>query len=337
MKKTSLFIVFIVGILLFFILEISFGNAAISWRDIRSFFTGNLDSSNQSYTIIYQLRFPRALTALLVGSSLATAGLLMQTFFRNPLAGPSILGISSGSSLGVAVVTLASGSVMFSSLGERMTIFLAALFGALVVLVIIIGVSKFIKQSVTLLIVGLMISYLTSALVSVLQFNATESSVKAFVVWGMGNFSNADWGIWWFILISFLLSLILLFFIFKDLNVLLLGDRYAKSMGVNTKRVKLVIILIAGIIVAVSTAFCGPIAFIGLAVPHLARGIFKTGDHRITVPATILLGGFLGLAADFVSRMPWTEGGLPLNTVTAMIGAPVVIVYILKNSKRGYF
>ncbi len=331
MRKSLFYIVVICGIISLFLLEITFGNALVSWQDLADFFSRKLTNGSPSFQIIYHLRFPRAMTAFFVGSSLALAGLLMQTFFRNPLAGPSILGISSGASLGVAVATLITGNSAFVGWGERTTVFFAAFVGALGVLVVIIGISRFIKHTVTLLIVGLMISYLTSAVVSVLQFNASESNVKAFVVWGMGTFANADWQIVGFIAIAFLLSLALVAAIFKDLNVLLLGERYAKSMGVDIHKVKFILILVAGIIVAVSTAFCGPIAFVGLAVPHLARGIFQSGDHRVTVPATLFLGGFLGLAADFLSRMPWTEGGLPLNTVMAMVGAPVVIRYILKN------
>lgn len=335
MKKSIINILLLFAIAFIFILEIGFGNAGNAWQELGLFFEGKLDEQNQWYTILLHLRIPRALTALFVGSSLALGGLLMQTLFRNPLAGPSILGVSSGASLGVALFTLATGSYVFSGLGERTVIFVSALAGSLVVLFIILGIAKYVKHTVTLLIVGLMISYITSAIVSVLQYQASESSLKAFVVWGMGSFANTDWNILWFLIGVLLISIILVLSIFKHLNILLLGENYAQSMGVNYNRVKLIIIIVSGLVVSVSTAFCGPIAFLGLAVPHLARSIHNTSDHRLILPTTILLGGALGLLADLVSRMPWTTGGLPLNTVMAMIGAPIVIVYILKNSRRG--
>ena len=297
------------------------------------------DDSNEIWTnIVWQSRLPQAMTAIAAGAGLAVSGLQMQTVFRNPLAGPSVLGISNGSALGVAIVVLLSGQlsgVALSRLGYvgDVTMSVAAIVGALAVLLFILWVSQKVKGNVTLLIIGVMIGYLANAIIGVLKFLAPEEDVKSFVVWGLGSFSrvSGDEMILFVVLMAILIPLS--FLLVKAMNILLLGDRYAANLGLNVKQARMLVIISSGVLVAIVTAYCGPIMFIGLAVPHLARSIFHTSDHRILMPATAVCGALLALFCNLVARMPGFEGALPVNSVTALVGAPVIAVVLFRKRK----
>ncbi len=336
-KFILFFIILILLSILLLITELAFGSVNIPLSDVLNVLLGKPASKESWGIIILDSRLPRALTAIVAGGGLAVSGLLMQTFFRNALAGPSVLGITSGSSLGVAFVLLITGGLSFSgsSLGLGLAVSLAALGGAFAVLTLVIIVARYLRDPVTLLIFGLMLGYITSAMVSVMQFSASDSSLKSFVLWGMGSFADTSWSDFGILLIGVIIGIILIFTFLRHLNVLLLGEEYASSMGVPVKRIRLMIILSTGILAGIITAFCGPVAFLGLAVPHLSRGLFKTSNHYILLPGVILCGIVLGLACDLISRMPWTDGGLPLNAVTGIVGAPVVIYIILKRRRTG--
>ena len=288
--------------------------------------------------IIWKSRLPQVFTAIAAGAGLAVSGLQMQTVFRNPLAGPSVLGISNGSALGVAFVVLLSGrigGVALSRLGYLgdAAMSVAAIIGALAVMLLIVWISQKVKGNVTLLIIGVMIGYLATAIIGVLKFLSPEEDVKSFVVWGLGSFSrvSGDEMVLFIILMAILLPLSCL--LVKSMNLLLLGDRYAANLGLNIRRARLLVILSSGILVAIVTAYCGPIMFIGLAVPHLARAVFRTSDHRILMPATALCGAALALVCNFIARMPGFEGALPVNSVTALVGAPVIAAVLFRKRK----
>ncbi len=296
---------------------------------------------NEIWTnIVLSSRLPQALTAIMAGAGLAVSGLQMQTVFRNPLAGPSVLGISNGSALGVAIVVLLSGQlggVALSRLGYygEAAMSIAAIVGAMAVLLLIMWVAQKVKGHVTLLIIGVMIGYLANAVIGVLKFLAPEEDVKAFVVWGLGSFSrvSGDEMLLFILLMCILLPLACL--LVKPMNLLLLGDRYAANLGLNIKRSRMLVIISSGVLVAIVTAYCGPIMFIGLAVPHLARAIFRTSDHRILMPATAFCGSALALLCNLIARMPGFEGALPVNSVTALVGAPVIAMVIFRRRKDG--
>ena len=297
--------------------------------------------NNEIWTnIVLNSRLPQALTAIMAGAGLAVSGLQMQTVFRNPLAGPSVLGISNGSALGVAIVVLLSGQlggVALSRLGYygEAAMSIAAIVGAMAVLLLIMWVAQKVKGHVTLLIIGVMIGYLANAVIGVLKFLAPEEDVKAFVVWGLGSFSrvSGDEMLLFVLLMCILLPLACL--LVKPMNLLLLGDRYAANLGLNIKRSRMLVIISSGVLVAIVTAYCGPIMFIGLAVPHLARAIFRTSDHRILMPATAFCGSALALLCNLIARMPGFEGALPVNSVTALVGAPVIAMVIFRRRKDG--
>ena len=289
--------------------------------------------------IIWKSRLPQVLTAIVAGAGLAVSGLQMQTVFRNPLAGPSVLGISNGSALGVAFVVLLSGKiggVALSRLGYfgDAAMSVAAIVGALAVMLLILWVAQKVKGNVTLLIIGVMIGYLANAIIGVLKFLAPDEDVKSFVVWGLGSFSrvSGDEMILFVVLMCILLPLS--FLLVKPMNLMLLGDRYAANLGLNIRRARMLVIVSAGVLVAIVTAYCGPIMFIGLAVPHLARTIFRSSDHRILMPATALCGALLALVCNFIARMPGFEGALPVNSVTALVGAPVIAAVIFGRRKN---
>lgn len=309
---------------------------------IDSSFDRTADSSAQNViwtNIIWQSRLPQALTSLLAGAGLAVSGLQMQTVFRNPLAGPSVLGVSNGASLGVALVVLLSsslGGVALSRLGyvgdAAMTI--AAIIGALAVLALIIFISYYTNGSVTLLIIGVMTGYLANAVIGVLKFFSAEEDVKAYVVWGLGCFSQTSGTqlVIFAVLMVILLPLSML--LVKTMNILLLGDNYAHNLGVDIRRARMAVIVSSGLLAAIVTAYCGPIMFIGLAVPHLVRALFRTSDHCVTMPGTLLTGAALALACNVLARFPGFEGALPVNSVTALVGAPVIAAVIFRRGSR---
>lgn len=328
----------IVSIIAFLILNLLLGTVKIPVGDIIGILTGE-ESDNRIWTnIILKSRLPQSLTAMMAGAGLGVSGLLMQTVFRNPLAGPSVLGISSGASLGVACVVLLSGSiggVALSKLGVigEVTITLSAIVGSLLIMALIAFVAQKVRGNVTLLIIGVMIGYIANAIIGVLKFFSAEEDIRAYVIWGLGSFSRVSGGQTWVFIVLMLIILPLAFFLIKTLNLLLLGDSYARNLGLNIKRARLLGIGCSGILVAVVTAYCGPIVFLGLAVPHICRGLFHTSNHATILPASLLGGASLALLCNLIARLPGFEGALPVNSVTALVGAPVVM-WVLFNKRK---
>lgn len=323
-----------------FFLNLLLGSVHIPFDDVWSVLFGNTDNTVWQ-NIIWKSRVPQSLTALVAGAGLSVSGLQMQTVFRNPLAGPSVLGISSGASLGVACVVLLSGTfggVALSKLGFMgdVALSIAAIVGSLAVMSLIVYVSQKVKGNVTLLIIGVMIGYVANAIIGVLKFLSVEEDIRAYVIWGLGSFSRVSGDQITLFVILMLVLIPLSFLLIKTMNLLLLGEGYARNLGLNIERARLLVISCSGILVAIVTAYCGPIMFIGLAVPHLARAIFRTSDHRILMPATVIVGALLALICNLVARMPGFEGALPVNSVTALVGAPVVAVVLFKKRKQDY-
>ena len=336
--KASKFIILVVAIAVLLVLNLLLGTVRIPVGEILTILMGG-DAAEVPTNIVLQSRLPQALTAIVAGAGLSVSGLQMQTVFRNPLAGPSVLGISNGSALGVAFVVLLSGrigGVALSRLGYLgdAAMSVAAIVGSLAVLLLILWVSQKVKGNVTLLIIGVMIGYLANAIIGVLKFLSPEEDVKAFVVWGLGSFSrvSGDEMVLFIVLMCILLPLACL--LVKDMNLMLLGDRYAANLGLNIRRSRMLVIISSGILVAIVTAYCGPIMFIGLAVPHLARALFRTSDHRLLMPATALCGAVLALLCNLIARMPGFEGALPVNSVTALVGAPVIAAVLFGKRKN---
>jgi iron complex transport system permease protein len=336
MKLLYKFILLFLASLAFFVLNLLLGTVKIPIDAVLSILMGDGSQSEIWSNIIWSSRVPQALTATVAGAGLAVSGLQMQTVFRNPLAGPSVLGISNGASLGVAFIVLMSGSlggVALSRLGYLgdAAMSIAAIVGSLAVMALILYVSQKVKGNVTLLIIGVMIGYLATAIIGVLKFFSAEEDVKAYVVWGLGSFArvSGDQMMLFVGLMTGLLPLSML--LCKTMNLLLLGDYYASNLGLNLKRARLLVISCSGILVAIVTAYCGPIMFIGLAVPHLCRAIFQTSDHRVLMPATMLTGACLALICNLVARMPGFEGALPVNSVTALVGAPIIASVLFRR------
>ena len=323
-----------------FVLNLSLGTIAIPFRDVVDILLGHDTGGSEIWrNIVWKSRYPQTITALVAGAGLSISGLLMQTVFRNPLAGPSELGISSGASLGVATLVLLSGSISQRALirmgfvGE-MAVSVAALLGALAVMGIIMIMSEKVKGNVVLLIMGVMIGYIANAIIGVLKFFSNDEDVRSYVVWGLGSFSKVSGDRVTTFVLLMLVLIPLSFPLIKTLNLLLLGENYARSLGLNYKRARHRVIFCSCLLTAIVTAYCGPIVFIGLAVPHLCRTIFATSNHRILMPAVTLVGALLALICSVIARMPGFEGALPINSVTALIGAPIVI-WVLFNRRRG--
>ncbi len=330
------FVLLVVSIVVLFVLNLLLGTVPISVADVLHSLLGGGAVNEIHRNIILSSRVPQALTAVVAGAGLAVSGLQMQTVFRNPLAGPSVLGISNGASLGVACVVLMSGSlggVALSRLGYLgdAAMSVAAIVGALAVMALILYVSQKVKGNVTLLIIGVMIGYLATAVIGVLKFFSAEEDIKAYVVWGLGSFArvSGDQMMLFVALMAVLLPLSML--LVKTMNLLLLGDSYARNLGLNLRRARLQVIGCSGVLVAIVTAYCGPIMFIGLAVPHLCRAIFRSSDHRILMPGTLLTGASLALLCSLIARMPGFEGALPVNSVTALVGAPIIASVLFRR------
>ena len=329
-------VLLLLSILLLFVLNLLLGTVRIPVSDVVATLMGSQEVSEIHRNIIWSSRVPQALTAMVAGAGLAVSGLQMQTVFRNPLAGPSVLGISNGASLGVACVVLMSGSlggVALSRLGYigDVAMSVAAIVGSLAVMALILYVSQKVKGNVTLLIIGVMIGYLATAVIGVLKFFSAEEDIKAYVVWGLGSFSRVSGNqmVLFVVLMAILLPMSML--LVKTMNLLLLGDGYARNLGLNIRRARMLVILCSGVLVAIVTAYCGPIMFIGLAVPHLCRAIFRSSDHRILMPGTLLAGAALALLCNLIARMPGFEGALPVNSVTALVGAPVIASVLFRR------
>jgi len=290
-------------------------------------------------SIVLNFRLPRALTATLAGAALGVSGLQMQTLFRNPLADPFVLGVSSGASLGVALVVLSVGVagsaplLAVSGLLSNVSLVLAACGGAAAVLLIVLLLARHVQSSVTLLIIGLMIGYLTSAIVSLLLYFSIADRIQAYITWTFGSFGGVTWSQMRVLAPTVLVGLGLAFTLAKSLNALLLGEAYAHSMGLPVKQARFRIITSAAVLAGAVTAFCGPIAFLGIAVPHFCRSLFATSDHRLLVPAVILMGALGALGADLIAQVPGSDTVLPLNAVMSLLGAPVVVWIILRRSR----
>lgn len=330
------------AVVLLFLLNLSLGSVSIPLRSIWNILWGlDGDESFIWHNIIWKSRMPQALTATVAGAGLSVSGLQMQTVFRNPLAGPSVLGVSSGASLGVAFVVLLSGSLggrALSQLGAvgEVALTLAAIGGALAVMALIVYAARKVHGHVTLLIIGVMIGYVANAVIGVLKFFSVEEDIRAYVIWGLGSFARVSGNqVTVFVCIMAVL-LPLSFLLAKTLNLLLLGDAYARNLGLNIRQARLWVIGCSGILVAIVTAYCGPIAFLGLAVPHLCRGIFRTSDHRVLLPASLLTGSALALLCHLIARLPGFEGALPVNSVTALVGAPVVVSVLFKKRRNDW-
>lgn len=341
-KQTLLFYPSLsVLLLLLFFGSLAYGAVSIPVGSVIDILAGN-DTGNLAWEhIVIQSRLPQALTAVLAGASLAVSGLLLQTLFRNPLAGPSILGISDGANLGVAAVLLyfggSLGRIADSSVNGYLAVILAAFAGAGAVLGLIIYFSSKVKNNVMLLIIGIMIGYLASSLISILNYYASTDKVHAFVMWGLGNFSGVSLDQLPFFSLCTGAGLFLSILLIKPLNALLLGEMYAANLGIRVKQVRMLILVCTGLLAATTTAFCGPISFIGLAVPHIARLALGSSNHKMLLPVTLLAGSCVALLCNLLMVVPGSNQILPLNAVTPMLGAPVIIYVILNRKNIQYF
>lgn len=321
-------------ICLLLMLNLLVGSVAIPTHDVLAILSGQDVGKPSWQFIILQSRLPQALTALLCGAALSTSGLLLQTSFQNPLAGPSIFGINSGAALGVALVMLLLGgsvSTTLFSVGGAWAVLLAAFVGAMAVTGIIFMFAQWVKSSVMLLIIGMMIGYLASSAIALLNFFATQEGVKSFTMWGMGNFGGVSLSQLPMFTGAIVIGLVGSVLLIKPLNALLLGETYARNLGVNVRTMRSWLLVITGWLTAVTTAYCGPVAFIGLAVPHLARLVIGTDNHLQLLPITMAMGALIALLCQLVCVLPGSQGILPLNAVTPLIGAPVIIYIIWKR------
>lgn len=332
--RNVLFILLVFSALFLFLLDVFYGSVSIAGNDILKALIHPSGTENE--IIILKFRLPKAATALLVGFALSLSGLQMQTVFRNPMAGPDVLGISSGAGLGVAIVILGfasyftAGSV--SSAGNWI-LAAAAWMGAGAILLLIMIISARVRDIMTILILGIMLSGGISAIVTVMQYFSSETMLRAYVIWTMGSLGNLSSGQLLVLSITICAGIILSLVTMKMMNALLLGENYALSLGVNVKAARLVIFVSTSILAGSVTAFCGPIGFIGIAVPHIVRMIFRTSDHRVLIPGTLLAGGSVMLLSDIISQLPGSESVLPVNAVTSFIGIPVVIWVIFRNRR----
>ncbi|MDR0364169.1 MAG: iron ABC transporter permease [Bacteroidales bacterium] len=331
-RNALLFSLLLCCAVLLFLLDLMFGSTPLPFDEIIKIITGASDSSSSYYRIFFKLRLPEAIAATAAGAALSVSGLSMQTLFRNPLADPSILGVSAGASLGVAIVTLVVGNSLNSFFGNSVTLLFSAFFGASLILFLMTILARRVSGT-TLLLVGVIAGYTVGAITGILQFFATKEGLQTFIVWGMGSFKNIPMPRALLTMVASAVLLIITFFQSKGLNAFVMGEEYALNSGTNVKRLMVVNVLLSGALVAVITSFCGTIAFVGLMVPHFARMIFKAFDHRILIPASIVIGIALMLLCDLVASLPGTDHVLPVNAVTSIIGAPIVIFLILKRKK----
>ncbi len=333
-RNILLFICLATSILLLFGLNLTTGSVQIPFADVLDILCGRFAGKESWEYIILENRLPQTLTAILCGASLSVCGLMLQTAFRNPLAGPDVFGISSGAGLGVALVMLLLGGTVSTSIftvSGFLAILTAAFVGAIAVTALILFLSTLVRNSVLLLIVGIMVGYVSSSAVSLLNFFASEEGVKSYMVWGMGNFGGVSMNHIPLFSILCLIGIIASFLLVKPLNILLLGPQYAESLGISTRQIRNILLVVVGLLTAITTAFCGPISFIGLAIPHIARLLFRTENHQILLPGTVLSGAVIALLCNFICYLPGELGIIPLNAVTPLIGAPVIIYVIIQR------
>jgi len=329
------FLLLLAVLVLCFFINLSLGSISIPIKSIFNSLFGTIENSTWE-VIISDYRLPKALTAILVGSGLGISGLLMQTLFRNPLAGPFVLGISSGASLGVALVILGSGlfgGLFATVLISKWSIVIASSLGSFLVLLAVLAVSSKVRDTMAILIIGLMFGSITAAVVSVLSYFSSAEQLQQYIFWGFGSLSNLSWSELLIFFIIYLIGIALSIASVKGLNSLLLGDNYAKSLGLNLKQSRFILILATSLIAGTITAFAGPIAFIGLAIPHLTRQIFKSSNHKVLIPAVFLFGAIVMLICDSIAQLPGSDYTLPINAITALVGAPVVIWLLVRQRK----
>lgn len=325
------FIVLILVLILCFFANISLGSVSIPFKTILESLIGSTDNY-----IIQNYRLPKAFTAILVGSGLGISGLLMQTLFRNPLAGPFVLGITSGASLGVALIILGAGvfgGTLAGLLVSKWSIVIAASLGSFLVLLAVLIVSSRVRDTMAILIIGLMFGSITSAVVSVLSYFSSAEQLQQYIFWGFGSLGNLSWKELGVFFIIYLIGLLLSIISIKGLNTLLLGENYAKSLGLNLKQSRFIIIIATSLLAGTITAFAGPIAFIGLAIPHITRQVFNTANHKVLLPAVFLFGAIIMLICDSIAQLPTSDYTLPINAITSLIGAPVVIWLLVRKRK----
>lgn len=330
------FVVLLVLLLAFFILNISLGSVAIPIDEvIKAIFGGNAAKNTWNF-IILDYRLPKALTAIMAGGGLAVSGLLMQTLFRNPLAGPFVLGLSSGASLGVAILILGAGAFggfLGNALLSEWSLVIASALGSFLVLLAVLAVTFRVKDTMAILIIGLMFGSVTAAVVAVLSYFSNAEKLQQYIFWSFGSLGNMSWESVLILSFCTLIGLFIAFASSKSLNALLLGENYAKSMGLRIKRTTFLIIIATSVLAGGITAFAGPIAFVGLAVPHMVRQYFKTSNHLILIPAVLLFGSVLLLICDTIAQLPFSQYTLPINSITSLIGAPVVIWLLVRKRK----
>jgi iron complex transport system permease protein len=343
-KRLGIIFVFsitIIAIVVLTLILLCTGAVKIPIYEVFNVLTGGTASKHSWEIIMMESRLPMAITAILAGSGLSVAGLLMQTIFRNPLAGPSVLGVSSGASLGVAIVMLSSATIFHDWISASASGYIGALIGALVgagsVLLLLLLFSSVLRNSVLLLIVGMMVSYLTSSVISLLNFFAAAEGVKSFVVWGLGSYSSVLRSQLPVFSLLTILLLISSWFFAKPLNALLLGDRYAENLGYSIKRLRALLLIVSGSLTAIITSFCGPIGFLGLVVPHIARMLIRSSDHFILIPMTAVCGIFISLLCATLSVVPSAIGVIPINAITPIVGVPVILYIILNRKRLNYF
>ncbi len=335
-RNTIVWIVLSLLLVILFISDIFIGSVYIPVKDVFKIIFGQPTDHPEYLTIIYRFRFPKALTALFAGFALSVSGLQMQTIFKNPLAGPYVLGISAGASLGVAIVVMGISSfAVVSQLGVlgHWVIVIAAWIGAGSILFLILMVSLRVKDIMTILILGIMFGSATAAIVNILQYFSNESMLKAFVVWTMGSLGGVSVTQLKVLIPGIVFGLMISFLSIKILNAMLVGENYAKSMGLNVRLSRFLIFFSTSLLAGSITAFCGPIGFIGIAVPHIARLVFKTANHNVLLPGTLIIGGIVLLFSDIISQLPGKESTLPINSITALVGIPIVIWIIIRNKK----
>ena len=326
-------------LLICFLVNISLGSVFIPTGDVFNSLIGNtLENTSWQY-IIQDYRLPKAITAILVGSGLGISGLLMQTLFRNPLAGPFVLGITSGASLGVAIVIMGSsllGGVFVDLLSSKWSYIIAASAGSFLVLLTVLIASSKVKDTMAILIIGLMFGSVTNAIVSVLSYFGSAEELQQYIFWGFGSLGNLQWEELKIFIIIYGIGILFSVLSLKALNTLLLGENYAKSLGLNIKQSRLIIIIATSLLAGTITAFTGPIAFVGLAIPHITRQVFKTSNHKILLPAVFLFGAIVMLICDSIAQLPNSDYTLPINAITSLIGAPVVIWLLVRQRKISF-
>ena len=335
-RNAILFSLLSLTLVLTLVMNISLGQVAIPFKDVIKSLFGSSASKDTWEYIIMNFRLPKAITAILVGIGLSISGLLMQTLFRNPLAGPYVLGLSSGSSLGVAFVILGAGAlpiVVSDFLLSSYGIILASCMGSFAVLMLVLLISNFLRDTMTILIAGLMFSSFAGAIVSVLTYFSSAEKLQKFTFWSMGSIGNISWQNILILLVAVSIGLLLSLFSIKSLDALLLGENYAKSLGLKIKKSRRILIFATSILAGSITAFAGPIAFVGLAVPHVSKLLFQTSNHRILFWGTILIGAIIMLFCDMVSQMPGCDFTLPINAITSIVGAPVVIWLLVRKNR----